>query len=319
MDFRTRISISEKGDSKLNYNSKLFGIGSCFAENLGDKLDYFQFQNLTNPFGVIFNPNSICRLLDRIVNSELFKEEDCFFFNDQWQSYELHSRMNAITREEFLNKANSTLTIAHNFIKSCTHLVLTLGTAWVYELKDNSVTVANCHKVPQDKFLKRLLSKDEIQDSLSKINDLIRAINNEAIIIYTISPVRHLKDGFVENNISKSQLLVASYEFTEQLSHWYYFPSYEILMDDLRDYRFYAEDMLHPNSIAIDYVWEKFSNTLIAKDVVNLMKKVDSIRKRKRHIPFNPDTESHKEFLKKLEIDIESLKQFIPNLETDNF
>ncbi|WP_455169117.1 GSCFA domain-containing protein, partial [Aegicerativicinus sediminis] len=145
------------------------------------------------------------------------------------------------------------------------------------------------------------------------------AINNEAIIIYTISPVRHLKDGFVENNISKSQLLVASYVFSKQLSHWYYFPSYEILMDDLRDYRFYTEDMLHPNSMAIDYVWEKFSYTWIAKDVVNLMKKVDSIRKRKRHIPFNPDTESHKEFLKKLEKDIESLKQFIPNLETDNF
>ena len=315
MEFRTKINLLESGLPKIDYSSKIFGIGSCFAQNLGEKLEYFQFSQLTNPFGIIFNPASLATLLERITSRKQFEEKDCFLLNDVWQSFELHSCMNALTQDDFLQTANKTLSKAQEFLSSCTHVVLTFGTSWVYELKENQVIVANCHKVPQFNFEKRLLSLQEIQESLNRIDKAIKQINPETTILYTISPVRHLKDGFEENFISKSQLRIASHEFSKSNKKWKYFPSYEIMMDELRDYRFYATDMLHPNDLAIDYIWDKFIKVWVETETMALMKQVDSIQKRKNHKPFNSSSEKHQAFLIKLRNDIEELRTHIPNLQ----
>ncbi|PXY38789.1 GSCFA domain-containing protein [Flavobacterium cheongpyeongense] len=314
MQFRTQIPIS-KSNSPIDYNSKIFSIGSCFAENMASKFDYFKFQNVTNPFGIIFNPFSIEKLFRRVCEQQQFTEKDVFFYNERWHCFEVHSDLSNSDREELLETLNKISTEAYKGLKETTHIIITYGTSWVYRNMRSDEIVANCHKVPQKQFSKELLQVEVIQKKIQNTIELIQNLNPKINFIFTVSPVRHIKDGFTENQLSKSHLFTALHKtINYQSTPLNYFPSYEIMMDELRDYRFYAEDMLHPNQIAIDYIWKLFSESYISETSFSTMKEVDEIQKSLRHRSFNPESEQHQKFLEKLQQKINTLSQKLPNI-----
>ena len=308
MNFRTQIPINIQSNNLIDYHSKLLLLGSCFSENIGEKLSYFKFQSESNPFGILFHPKAIETFLDRVINQKLYSEEELTFQNEQYHCLDVHSSLSNSNKEDLLNNLNSILTSTFAQVKSTTHIVLTLGTAWVYEYLKTGRTVANCHKIPQKEFNKKLLSVDEIGKSLVNIEKLIKSVNSKVRIIYTVSPVRHIKDGFVQNQQSKSHLLTAIH----QMSNVSYFPSYEIMMDELRDYRFYKEDMIHPNQVAVDYIWERFVETWVSEKSFSTMKEVGVIQKGMAHKPFNPNSEQHKKFLRNIENKKRELSKLYP-------
>lgn len=316
MQFRTEIPI-QKNDFPIDYHSKLLLLGSCFAENMAEKFQYFKFQITKNPFGIIFNAVSLEKLVERIVTKKYFTEKDIFFHNDLWHCYEVHSELSNPDKEAFLNNLNTIIKSTNNQINKLTHCIITFGTSWVYRLRqaqsDNSAIVANCHKVPQKEFTKVLLTAEQNQKSIQNIISLIHSVNPNLKFIFTVSPVRHSKDGFFENNVSKAHLTSAIYKIVNyQLSIANYFPSYEIVMDELRDYRFFEKDMLHPNQLAVDYIWEKFVNSTITNQSQKLMEEIGTIQKALAHKPFNPNAESHKIFLDNLKSKINNLQSQFP-------
>ncbi|MFC7774214.1 GSCFA domain-containing protein [Flavobacterium sp. GCM10027622] len=306
MQFRTQIPISNT-DFPIDYQSEILSLGSCFAENIGAKFEYFKFKSKVNPFGIIFNSVSLEKLIRRSVLKTYFTDKDVFFHNEAWHCFEVHSELSNFDKEAFLNYLNHIVDETHQYITKSTHFILTLGTAWVYRNIESHEIVANCHKVMQKHFTKELLSVEIIEESLHNIMTLIQSINKDAKFIFTVSPVRHSKDGFVENNVSKSHLITAVYKVVSVTSSSNYFPSYEIMMDELRDYRFYAEDMLHPNTVAIDYIWSRFLEHNIAGKIVPVMQQVSEIQKGFNHRPFNPDSASHQKFLQHLNQKINTL------------
>jgi lysophospholipase L1-like esterase len=301
MKLQTKIPLQPQQHNQLDYNSNVLLLGSCFVENIGKKLDYFKFQNLQNPFGILFHQLAIETLITNAINEKEYTEEDIFFHNEQWHCCDAHSKLSASSKEELLHNLNQQIKATNQQINESTHIIITLGTAWVYRHIETDTIVANCHKVPQKKFLKELLSADEISESLESIIALIKRVNIEVSILFTVSPVRHLKDGFVENTQSKAQLISAIHQVVESRSSIYYFPSYEIMMDELRDYRFYAEDMIHPNQTAVDYIWDKFQKVWISKDSSKTMEAVEDVQKGLKHKPFNPNSIAHQQFLQNLE------------------
>ena len=311
MQFTTKIPI-EKFQNQITYESKILSLGSCFAENMSAKFDYFKFQNTTNPFGIIFNPVSIEKLVNRIVHQIEFTEKDIFFHNDLWHCYEVHSELSNPDKEIFLNRLNQIVASTHRQIASLTHCIITLGTSWVYRNNDSGAIVANCHKVPQKQFTKELLSVEDIKNSITNIVALVHQINKKVHFIFTVSPVRHIKDGFVENSLSKAHLISALQTSIFQLPSSSYFPSYEILLDELRDYRFYAEDMLHPNAIAIQYIWQRFKENVISEGAFQTMDEIETIQKALAHKPFNPTSESHLKFIENTQRKISTLQLKIP-------
>jgi lysophospholipase L1-like esterase len=308
MNFTTKITIPQNLNP-IDYNSKIVSLGSCFAENMGDKFQYFKFQSATNPFGIIFNPVSIDKIMDRVINEVLFTEEDIFFHNERWHCFEVHSDLSHSDATELLAIMNQILKEIKKQLEEATHVIITYGTSWVYRNIESDGIVANCHKVPQKQFVKELLSVATIQESITNTIDLIQSINPNCHFIFTISPVRHLKDGFVENQRSKSHLITAIHNLLSKNNNLQseYFPSYEIMMDELRDYRFYAEDMLHPSQVAIDYIWELFKESAISETAFATMDAVESIQKSLQHRPFNPNSESHKKFEANLKAKITTL------------
>lgn len=300
MNFRTQIPIPPNLNP-IDYNSKIVSLGSCFAVNMAEKFEYYKFQNSVNPFGIIFNPVSIEKLIYRIVNQVFFTEKDIFFHNERWHCFEVHSDLSNANKEEFLENLNVILKRSLIQLFQASHVIITFGTSWVYRNFESNTIVANCHKLPQNQFQKEILSVETIGNSIKNTIDLIQKINPDCNFIFTVSPVRHLKDGFVENQRSKSHLITAIHDAIKpQLPAVNYFPSYEIMMDELRDYRFYAEDMLHPSAVAIDYIWSKFKESTIAESDFPVMEQVDSIQKSLSHKPFNPNSESHLKFESKL-------------------
>lgn len=311
MKLQTEILLHEQSYHQLDYKSRVFLFGSCFSENIGEKFNYFKFQSAQNPFGILFHPFAIENLITNAINEKEYTNEDVFFHNELWHSYDTHSKLSASSKEVLLNELNKQVKLTYKNITESTHIIITIGTAWVYRHIASDYIVANCHKVPQKHFLKELLSVDDVFNSLQSITSLLKSVNNEVSIIFTISPVRHLKDGFVENTQSKAHLISAIHSFLAQpsVSKCYYFPSYEIMLDELRDYRFYEEDMLHPNKTAIDYIWEKFKNVWIAKETFTTLQEVEQIQKDLAHKPFYPNSEKHKQFLQKLEAKKKQLQE----------
>lgn len=288
-------------------------LGSCFAENMGNKFDYFKFQATTNPFGIIFNTVSLEKLIHRCVGNRIFTENDIFFHNELWHCYEVHSELSYADKEEFLSNLNSILESTHRHIASLTHCIITLGTSWVYRNIETDEIVANCHKVQQKQFMKELLSIEQTEKSLQNIVSLIHSVNPNCNFVFTVSPVRHIKDGFAENTLSKAHLIAAIHKtITHHPSPITYFPAFEIMMDELRDYRFYTEDMLHPNQTAIDYIWIQFFENYILESVFGLMNEIGSIQKGLQHRPFNPNTESHQKFLNQLDLKIKTIQNQYP-------
>lgn len=319
MNLQTKISFSKKSNNLIDYESNILLIGSCFSENIGKKLDYFKFQNTRNPFGILFNPKAIETLIENTVQEKVYQDSDVFFHNEQWHCFDAHSKLSSSANEDLLNQLNRQIDLTAKQLRNTTHAIITLGTAWVYRHIESDKIVANCHKVSQKEFKKELLSIDSIFESLQNIISLIKSVNSKATIIFTVSPVRHLKDGFSENTLSKSHLISAIHQFLYSSNRSLsgveaYFPSYEILMDELRDYRFYGEDMIHPNQTAIDYVWERFKSVWISEDSFRTMEAVDTIQRGLQHKPFNPNSEAHQKFLQNLESQKEAVSRQFPHI-----
>ena len=311
---QTKIPLEPQQYNQIHYDSKILLVGSCFAESIGEKLNYFKLQSTINPFGILFHPIAIEKLITNAINDKEYSKEDVFIHNEQWHNFDAHSNLCATSIEDTLEQLNKSRENAKVQICSATHIIITLGTAWVYRHIETDTIVANCHKLAQKKFLKKLLSVEDINESLQSILALIKQVNRKATVVFTVSPVRHTKDGFVENNLSKAHLISGIHQVIDKRNGVLYFPSYEIMMDELRDYRFYSEDMIHPNKIAIDYIWERFKRVWISETSYQTMDDVDSIQKGMSHQPFNSKTDLHKQFLEKLQKRKFKLKTQFPHI-----
>ncbi|MCX2717998.1 GSCFA domain-containing protein [Lentiprolixibacter aurantiacus] len=310
MELQTRIPLHKESPS-IDYGSKVLLLGSCFAEHIGAKLAYYQFQSCINPLGIYFHPKAIEGLIQRLVRERAFTREDVFMLNEQWHSFEAHSRVSQNSEEALLEVLNKQLKATQAAITQATHIFITLGSAWGYQLRENGKWVANCHKVPQKQFAKVLWEVEDIQTCLGSIIDMIGHLNTDVQVVFSVSPVRHLKDGFVENQRSKAHLITAVQKLvaSDKVS---YFPAYELMMDELRDYRFYAVDMVHPNELAVDYIWEKFRQSWIDEEAYKDMEEVCAIRKGMAHRPNFPESESHQKFLQALQLRTAAIQERYP-------
>lgn len=299
MNFTTQIPIS-KHKNNISHKDKIMLLGSCFTENIGNKLSINGFETLINPFGILYNPFSICSSLNRIIYLKFLDSEDLVKVNEFWFSYEHHGVFRDEKCDNLLQTINLGITKANLFLKQTNWLIITLGTAWVFFLKENNKILGNCHKLNPQLIDKRLLSVDEIVENTSLTINNIREINPNIKIILTVSPIRHWKQGYRENIISKSALHLATNQLCETINDCFYFPAYEIVMDELRDYRFYQADMLHPSEIAVDYIWEKFSTHLFSDSTANLCKDYCKLHSMKQHKAFNPESQGYKNHLIKI-------------------
>lgn len=314
MQFVTQIPIV-KSNNPIDYNSEIVSLGSCFAVNIGQKFNYFKFRNTTNPFGILFHPLALEKFIGYALNNKQFTETDVFYHNELWHCFDAHSDLSHPDKDVLLHNLNTACSSANARLKEASHLIITLGTAWVYRYTATDSLVANCHKVLQKEFTKELLPTAAIRQSLENCIELVKQANPGVHIIFTVSPVRHIKDGFTENQWSKANLISSLHEtINAKQQSANYFPSYEIMMDELRDYRFYAEDMIHPSAIAVDYIWERFTEAYITPQAQETMKLADSIQKGLSHRPFNPDTAQYKQFLAKLDNKIKTLQKDYPHI-----
>ena len=289
MKFRTEINIPQ-GKIQFEHSDKVLTIGSCFAENISKYFSYYKFNILENPFGVLYNPASIYNSLLFAIEEKQFSKEDLILDQSEYHSFFHHSDFSHHNAEKCLSKINDNLLVTHEYLKECDKLIISLGTSYVYKHKDSEIIVSNCHKIPQI---------GEVQEYLQKLIDALKIHNSKLSIIFTVSPVRHWKDGAVDNQLSKSILLLAVNEIINKNSNCGYFSSYEIMMDDLRDYRFYAEDLIHPNKIAIDYIWAKFIESHFTENCFKIMKEVKKIAQAVNHRPRNTKSDKHQSFIKK--------------------
>tara|TARA_B100001750_G_scaffold248622_1_gene282770 strand:- start:50242 stop:51189 length:948 start_codon:yes stop_codon:yes gene_type:complete len=311
MELQTQIPL-KKEVSTIDYKSQILLLGSCFSENIGGKIGYYKFSNLINPFGILFHPLAIENLVHRSVEKRPYTQKEIFQHNGLWHSYDAHSDLSDIDADELLKRLNKSLDVTSDFLKTATHVIITLGTSWVYRERNSENIVANCHKVPQKQFVKELLSIGQIEESLLNTINKFKSANQNINIIFTISPVRHLKDGFVENQRSKAHLISALHSMVDR-GHSY-FPSYELQMDELRDYRFYKEDMVHPNKLAIDYIWNKFKMVWISEGAYQVMDEIETVQKGLAHKPFQPKSEAHQQFLNNLQTKIKKLQDSHPHI-----
>ncbi|WP_431109742.1 GSCFA domain-containing protein [Winogradskyella poriferorum] len=314
MNLQTNIKLEKQPYHQIDYSSKLMLLGSCFSENIGGKFEYLKFQSEINPFGILFHPVALENLITRSINQDFYTEDELIYHNEIWSCFDAHSRLNSVLKDDLLSKLNEQIKLMYQQINASTHIIITLGTAWVYRYIATDKIVANCHKIPQKQFQKELLSINDIVASLENIIALVRRVNPKVNFIFTVSPVRHLKEGFVENNRSKAHLLSAIHQTVEPRKQLYYFPSYEIMMDELRDYRYYNQDMIHPNNVAVEYIWEKFKTVWLSEDAIGISQKVANIQTKKAHRPFNPNSDAHQKFLANLQLEIEDIQKEFPHI-----
>lgn len=308
MKFRTEIKLKSQEQNQLDHQSKVLLLGSCFSDNIGGKLSYYKFNTLINPFGTLYSPTAIAKVLEDTIKQKKYDENDLVKQGDLYHSLHHHSDLSGVVALDVIQRIHQSQQQCFKHLKSASHIVITLGTSWAYKHKPTNSFVANCHKIPQAEFDKIILSIEEIEKDLKSIVSSIKTVNKEVKVLFTVSPVRHIKDGFVENSLSKAQLLSAIHKIKES-HNVAYFGSYEIMMDDLRDYRFYEADMIHPNEVAIDYIWGRFSEVWISEKAQNYFKRIASVQQSKLHRPLQSDSVNHQEFLKKLEIKITQLEK----------
>jgi hypothetical protein len=313
MNFRTEIKI-EESSVKIEHSDKILTIGSCFAENIAGQFKYYLFDVFENPFGVLYNPVSIYNAFNIIGEEKRFTREDLIYHQNEWHSFYHHSDFSRSEADECLNVINTRSEEVKNYLSGCKWVIISLGTSNIYKHKEREITVSNCHKIPADRFERISLSVEESIKYLSDTAAVLRRFNAGVKIIFTVSPVRHIKDGFVENQLSKSALTVAVHRLVKQNSGCFYFPAFEILMDDLRDYRFYEKDMLHPNKLAVEYIWEKFSECYFSNKCAEAVKEIEPFVKGKNHRLRDAETPQAKKFLTDLQKMKEDLLKKYPYL-----
>lgn len=286
-------------ENKIKHKDPVITAGSCFADCMGERFTGYKFSALTNPFGTVYNPLSLHRQFQMAMENKLRDPEKITEVHGIYVHYDFHSAFGNPSREGLLLEIQNALNNVHVFLKNTSWLVITWGTAWAYELKEKEDIVANCHKQPGQKFDKKLLNQDIILSDFNHFFNQLKKFNPDIKVILTVSPVRHIKDTLPLNNVSKSLLRLSAHELTQQHNDVLYFPSYEIMLDELRDYRYYKEDMIHPTPQAEDYIWKKFAEACIEDSALTFIEKWKEIQKAMTHKPFNPDSEGHKQFLRK--------------------
>ncbi|MDR3704780.1 MAG: GSCFA domain-containing protein [Paludibacteraceae bacterium] len=295
MCFRTIIPISA-AENTIQHKQKLVMMGSCFTENIGERLQNAKFSVDLNPFGILYNPFSIRQSIARLIQPEPFSEKELFQYEGRWHSFMHHSRFSDTDLDSCLQGLNTRLEQSAKQLQSADYLLITFGTAWVYELVQTGQVVSNCHKLPEKTFNRRRLTVDEIVQVYQPLISALLAQNAKLKLIFTVSPIRHWKDGAHENNVSKSILLLAIDALQKQFESVSYFPAYELMMDELRDYRFYTDDMLHPNKTAIDYIWTQFSNCYFTTETKQVVTEMEKLTKLLQHRPFNATGKVYNQF-----------------------
>ncbi|MFN0015855.1 MAG: GSCFA domain-containing protein [Saprospiraceae bacterium] len=280
----------------IAHTDQLLLVGSCFTEHIGHRLEAGKFRTLTNPNGIVYNPVSIARSLTNLQNAGSDSKNAVFEFQGLWHSWDHHGRFSHPDRETALQNLATTHTHAADFLKKTNRLLLTLGTADVFVLRETGQVVANNHKVPADRFEQRHLSVAETVDALANALLPLHTVAPDLRVVLTVSPVRHLRAGFVDNQRSKAVLTLACAELCQRLDFVHYFPAYELMLDDLRDYRFYAADMIHPSDTAVDYIWQYFAEAFFSPQTQHLLERISKITAAARHRPFHPDSPEHRAF-----------------------
>jgi hypothetical protein len=309
--FRTELN-SKPSLVKMAHKDAVFTIGSCFSDNMAQKLELNKFRILGNPFGTVYNPLSIFKLLDYAIESktpdlESYVENDGLFAN-----YDFHSSFSSLDKKNLESNISNQISLAATFIKETNWLIITFGTAYVYERQDTGNVVANCHKIPSSQFTKRLLTQKQILEGFQKLWASISKVLPKINIILTVSPVRHIKDTLELNSVSKATLRLSCHTLAQQYDQVSYFPSYEIMMDDLRDYRFYKSDMIHPSDEAENYIWNKFSSCWFDQSTLTFIEEWTQLRTAINHKPFNPESEKHQAFIKQT---IDKIKKLDPTID----
>ncbi len=320
MKFRTEINL-DKSNKPIEHNTNILTIGSCFAQNIGEYFQRFKFNVMCNPFGVLYNPVSIFNSLKFTLDNRTFTQKDLIEYNGEWHSFYHHSDFSHHDPKICLDKINSGIKATSDFLGNTDVLIITYGTAYVYKHIKQNIIVSNCHKIAAKEFKRYRLSLEETEKTIVETVKLLRLINENVRIIFTVSPVRHWKDGAANNQLSKATLLLAVDKIVKLHNNCEYFPSYEIVMDDLRDYRFYDSDLLHPNKLATDYIWKKFSDSMLSGNCLTLIQEIEKIVKAREHKVRNVKSESHQKFIGKQLQQIKLLSEKHPhlNLSEDEF
>ena len=291
------IKINEP-EVKIDYRDRIMLVGSCFTEHIGDSLSDLKFQVMQNPNGILFDPSSVAASITSYIENKMYSAEELMQLNELWQSWQHHSRFSGINKDEVLDVINNSQHEAHSFLRGARWLIITLGTSFSYRLKDRGMPVANCHRAPATWFDKHMMSIDETITAFDTMLYRLFQFNPSINIIFTVSPVRHIRDGIVDNNRSKARLLESVHHLVNKFPRLFYFPSYELVIDVLRDYRFYDIDLVHPNFQATQFVIEQFMNHYVNETSVTLSKEIEKIMIAKKHKPFQPETDAHRNFLK---------------------
>jgi len=295
--FRTPV-IPAKSSKKITLNDPLFLIGSCFSEHIGKRLSENKFDNLTNPFGTIYNPVSIFALMENSLLEKPTDKKKILKNQGVFRHYDFHSDISSLSEDDLRTQIEESNKYSKIYLLRSKWIIITLGTAIVYRHKKLDTIVGNCHKVPAAEFDKQRLHPDEIIERFKTFYETLSTMNKDCNIILTVSPVRHIKDSLETNSISKSILRYASAVIAETWDNVHYFPSYEMLIDDLRDYRFYTADMVHPSDAAIDYIWEAFQQSYFSEESMQFVRDWHKIRAALSHKPFYPGSREHQQFVK---------------------
>lgn len=298
----------------IGYEHKIMMMGSCFTQSIGTLFQKKQFDIVLNPFGITYNPLSIANSLQRIMDANPFTENDLIQHQDLYCSLFHHGSFNNSSKEQCLENMNNPLLKANETIIKANYIFITLGTNTYFEHIEKSLVVNNCHKLPSKNFLFKKASVDQIATELGAALERIKSINPTCTFVFSVSPIRYLQEGAFANTLNKSTLFLAIEKIMQRFSGSYYFPAYELILDDLRDYRFYKEDMLHPNDTAIQYIWKFVESHLLASTAKEIMKRIDKILSMKAHRPFNEFSEEHKKFLEQIDLEIHQLKTSYPSI-----
>ena len=315
-NFRTTFQIPPS-KHKISLDSQILTLGSCFADVVGNQLRNNKLDVLVNPFGTLFNPLSIFKILSPTYTQA---DENLYAENQKmWFHYDFHSQFISNSKENLKEQINQTIYAINSLLPTTNCLIITFGTAFIYRLLNPQTYIANCHKMPNSLFEKELLSVKDICKGFAILHAALKETNPDLQVILTVSPVRHTKDGVPENQVSKSILRTACHYLTTDYEDVEYFPSYEIMMDDLRDYRFYKPDLIHPNEVAEQYIFEKFAETYFDENLKEFIKEWTSIQTALNHRSFNEKSENHQVFLKKLLGDLMKIAGKVDVQEEVNF
>ncbi|NRB54173.1 MAG: GSCFA domain-containing protein [Saprospiraceae bacterium] len=300
---------------QLTHQHAVLCYGSCFAEHMAGRLQERKFKTQLNPFGITYHPLQIATGISKLLSSRTMVGTDVFQHNGIWQSFAFHSQFSHPDKEQALRQMNHSLQESTHFLQQVDLLIVTLGTAYGFIEQERGRLVNNCHKLPAKLFKRKRFQPEEMIQPLAKAFQALREQRPKLRVLLTVSPVRHIKDGMVENQRSKAALLLTAADLEKRLDFVHYFPAYELVIDDLRDYRFFATDMVHPNQLAVDYIWSYFQHSLFDQPTQQLNAKIEKIKQASEHRPFHPNTEGHQAFLQKQIAKIQHLQKQYPDLD----